>query len=117
MDRVMAKILVRRDTTANWNQRRDFIPMRGEVIIYTDHGTITDDYGEAVSVPGIKVGDGSAYLIDLPFVGTDQRYAILQELKQHTDNMSIHVTAEDREFWNNKLNCTVNDGRLILNRL
>ena len=105
------------DTTANWNAHPTFIPERGEVIIYTDHGTIKDEFGQDVNVPGVKVGDGSAYLIDLPFVGTDVRYQILTELRMHSGNTNIHVTAEEKEFWNNKLNCLVSNGNLILNRL
>ena len=35
-------------------------------------------------VPGIKIGDGSAYVVDLPFV---------------------NITSEQVNFWNNKVNC------------
>lgn len=104
-------------TTAEWNQMASFIPNRGDVCIYSDHGTITDEFGNEINVPGIKIGDGSAYLIDQPFVGDDVRYQILTELRMHTGNTEIHVTAEEKEFWGNKLNCLVSDGNLILNRL
>ena len=116
MDMVNARILARRDTTANWNTARDFIPMQGEIIIYTDHGQMDDGYGNTINVPGIKIGDGNAYLIDLPFVGADQRYAILQELRQHTNDWSIHVSEEDRNFWNTKLNYSTTGETLVLNR-
>ena len=118
MDRVKTRILATRDTTENWNAKRDFIPLRGEVIIYTDHGQMDDGFGNMIDVPGIKIGDGGAYLIDLPFVGNDVRYQILQELREHTGNEVIHITQEEREFWNNKLNCEVSaDGVLTLNRM
>ena len=116
MDTLNARILARRDTTENWNAHRDFIPMLGEIVIYTDYGTIDDGYGNTINVPGIKIGDGNAYLIDLPFVGADVRYSILQELRQHTNDWTIHVSAEDRQFWDNKLNCTVVGEKLIMNR-
>ena len=116
MDVVNARICARRDTTENWNAARTFIPMRGEIIIYTDHGSMDDGYGNTINVPGIKVGDGNAYLIDLPFVGAEERYAILTELRQHTSDWTIHVSPEDRTFWNNKLNYTISDGNLTLNR-
>lgn len=116
MDTLNARILARRDTTANWNEHRDFVPMRGEIIVYMDAGQMDDGYGNTINVPGIKIGDGNAYLIDLPFVGAEQRYAILQELRAHTSDWSIHVTAEDRTFWNNKLNYSIYDGTLIFNR-
>ena len=117
MDSVKARILAMRDTTAHWDEKRSFIPMRGEIIIYTDHGQIEDEFGNVVNVPGIKIGDGSAYLIDLPFVNDDVRYQILTELRLHSGNRDIHVTSEEKTFWNNKLNCTVDNGNLILNRL
>lgn len=116
MDTISARICVRRDTTANWNAQIGFIPLRGEVIIYTDHGQITDEFGNTISVPGIKIGDGNAYLIDLPFVGADVRYQILTELREHSGNTEIHVTGTEKEFWNNKLNYTINDGNLTFNR-
>lgn len=117
MDTVNARISHKSDTTAHWNAARTFIPIRGEIIIYTDHGQMDDGYGNLINVPGIKIGDGQAYLIDLPFVGAEERYAILQELRQHTSDLSIHVSPEDREKWNNKLNYSIHDGNLVFNRL
>lgn len=116
MDNVKARIRATRDTTANWNAVRDFVPLRGEIIIYTDHGQIQDDFGHIINVPGIKIGDGSAYLIDLPFVNDDVRFQILSELREHTGNMDIHVSPNERTFWNNKLNFSINNGNLIFNR-
>ena len=115
-DTVNARILVRRDTTENWNAQRSFIPMRGEVIVYTDHARIDDGHGVTVTVPGMKIGDGSAYLIDLPFVGADVGFQASQELAMHAGNTQVHITDTDRAFWNNKLNCSVQNGNLILNR-
>ena len=34
---IKARILAKRDTTANWNNASGFIPMLGEIIIYTDY--------------------------------------------------------------------------------
>jgi hypothetical protein len=75
---VNTRIKLKRDTTENWNNARGFIPLRGEVIIYDDYETKTwteMEYGEevtkTVNIPNIKVGDGMAYVQDLPFV--DQR--------------------------------------------
>ena len=111
-----ARICAKRGTTAEWNSERLFVPMRGEIIIYMDHGHIQDRQGNTIYVPGVKIGDGSAYLIDLPFVNDDVAYGILEELRQHTGNQVVHITQSEREFWNNKLNVTVENGNLILNR-
>ena len=116
MDKIVGKFLVARDTTENWNAKVNYIPLRGELIIYTDHGTIKDDYGNDIKVPGIKIGDGDAYLIDIPFVGDDLCSQLLHELRNHELNSLIHVTQEDRDFWNSKLNYEVAGSNLILNR-
>lgn len=113
---VNARILARRDTTANWNAHRDFIPLRGEMIVYEDYGSTEDGYGNRINVPGIKIGDGRAYLIDLPFAGNEVSHQILAELRAHTGDAGIHVTAAEKDGWNNKLNCTIRDGNLTLNR-
>ena len=116
METISSRIRVARDTTSNWNANLYFVPLLGEIIIYTDHGQIDDGNGNTISVPGIKIGDGSAYLIDLPFVGNDESDQILQELRGHTENTQIHVSQNEKSFWNNKLNCTVENKTLIFNR-
>ena len=89
-------------TSEHWNSQLDFIPAEGEIIVYSDHGSVERD-GEMVDVPGIKVGDGNAYCIDLPFVGDD--YA--QQLLDHVNNTAIHVSSYDRDAWNNKVSISL----------
>jgi len=36
MSTINTRIKLKRDTTANWNAARGFIPLEGEVIIYLD---------------------------------------------------------------------------------
>ena len=62
---VNTRIQLKRDTTENWNNARGFIPMAGEVIVYTDYETKTyqtEEYGEMVTktvqIPNIKIGTG-----------------------------------------------------------
>lgn len=116
MDYTKGRILVTRDTTENWNNYISFIPMKGEIIVYTDRSTITDGNGETVNVPGIKIGDGNAYLIDLPFIDESTKEDILRELRDHTNNDTIHVSNVDRSFWNDKLNYNILGERLEFNR-
>lgn len=99
-----SRIAVSRDTTANWNQYRTFVPKRGEVIVYMDHKTIRNELGQELQVPGIKIGDGNSYLIDLPFCDDGLRMELLTMLNDHLQNTDIHVTPEDKQFWNRKLN-------------
>ena len=113
------RIKLKRDTTANWNNARGFIPLAGEVIIYTDYRILTKEVnGEErhVPIPGIKIGDGLAYVQDLPFADD----AVRSELLDHINDPHIHITEEERLFWNNKLNVNDSmelvDGSLVLNR-
>ena len=98
-----ARIKSKHDTTENWNNATGFIPFAGEIIIYDDYKTITfEENGETVTrnIPGIKIGDGLAYVQDLPFASDDIRIS----LSQHVDDLNIHVTAAEKQFWNNKIN-------------
>ena len=102
-----ARIQFKRDTTENWNTARGFIPLAGEIIVYTDYKTKTytvEEYGEQVTktvqIPNIKIGTGNAYVQDLPFVDTDLR----DTLMEHINNQDLHVTLQEKLFWNNKVN-------------
>lgn len=114
-----ARIKLKRDTTANWNNARGFIPLEGELIVYNDYATIrkiVNGNEQDVVVPAIKIGDGRAYVQDLPFVNDELRNQILN----HINNPEIHVTMAEKLFWNNKLNVNDSseavDGALIFNR-
>lgn len=100
------------DTTEAWNNQVTLVPKRGDIIIYLDRNRIEDDVGNVEFVPGIKIGDGNAYVADLPFI--DDALAI--RLSEHAQNMDIHITPEERNFWNNKLNYNLNGETLNLNR-
>lgn len=79
-------------TTEEWNQLPNYIPNYGDIIIYSDKNSS--------AYPGIKIGDGSTYCIDLPFIGDEN----IITLQQHINNTVVHITNEERNFWNNKLN-------------
>lgn len=95
------------DTTANWNSQKTLISKKDVVYVYTDHESKTVD-GKTMDIPGIKIGDGKAYLIDLPFTDT--------LMMDHIRNSGIHVTQNEKNFWNNKVRCYIdatNDSNLI----
>ena len=122
------RIQLKRDTTENWNNARGFIPMAGEVIVYTDYETKTytvQEYGETVTrtvqIPNIKIGTGNAYVQDLAFVDEKTRDILMAHIR---DN-DIHVTLQEKLFWNNKINVDdaeeqitgeLDEETLILNR-
>ena len=116
MSQYNTRIRMKSDTTENWDSQRTFVPLEGEIIIYTDYHKKTDEDGKTIDVPAIKIGDGKTYGIDLPFVNDDIRDKIIE----HISNTSIHVTALEKMFWNNKINVTddqeVVDNVLVFNR-
>ena len=125
---VNGRIQLKRDTTAHWNEARGFIPLPGEVIVYTDYETktyTTEEYGETVTktvqIPNIKIGTGNAYVQDLAFVDEKTRDILMEHIRDH----DIHVTLQEKLFWNNKINVDdtdeqvtgeLEDETLILNR-
>ena len=104
---VNARIQIKHDTTANWNNTQGFIPLPGEIIVYDDYETKTytvEEYGETVvktvNIPNIKIGSGNAYVQDLAFVDERTR----EILMEHINNYDMHVTLQEKLFWNNKVN-------------
>lgn len=92
------------DSTENWDSSSD-ISEKNMLYVYTDYQTD----GEGHDIAGIKVGDGLAYIVDLPFVDT--------LMQKHMANTDIHITPEEREFWNNKNRSYAYGETLILTTL
>ena len=84
------------DTTEHWNNQTSLISEKNTLYVYIDY--MTD---ENLTIPGFKLGDGKAYLIDLPF--TDKVYY------DHIRDQVIHITGEERILWNNKVSCELSD--------
>lgn len=93
------------DTEENWNIARTMIAERRVIYVYSNHRYIDDGHGNQYPVPSIKIGDGTSYLIDLPFVNQEVEI----ELATHINNQIIHITQQEREFWNNKVTCYMDD--------
>lgn len=95
--------IVSENTEAGWAQMPDYIPRNGEICYYSD--TVK-----------IKIGDGVVCLVDLPYVCSDDVSKIKSKLEEHIDDATTHITAEERAFWNAKLNYDVNDEELVFTR-
>ena len=106
---------IRYGDTEYWSGQTNYIPDQGAIIIYSDYRTKLVN-GQPVDVPGIKIGNGNAYVQDLAFVGDD----LANILYSHILDTAIHITPQERDFWNNKLNVDDNaevvDDALIFNR-
>ena len=104
---VNTRLKIKHDTTENWNNATGFIPLPGELIVYDDYETKTyqvEEYGEmvtkTVNIPNVKVGTGNAYVQDLAFIGDDIREIVMQHIRDY----DVHVTLQEKVFWNNKVN-------------
>lgn len=83
------RVVLKHDTEENWNKATNFIPKKGEVIIYDPDGTHT--YSRQ------KVGDGIKNINELPFlgatVGTADSSESLSKI-QYMEESSIPTTPE-----------------------
>lgn len=104
-------------TTEEWRLMPTYVPAKGELVIYTD--AVQKDGN---TYPALKIGDGNAYVVDLPFAGGSDESDILNDLidqfNAHIQDTVIHVSSDDRERWDNKLNYEVSEATetLVLNR-
>ena len=81
------------DTVAGWNSQSSLISQTNTIYIYTDYQEDEDNN----PIAGLKIGNGNAYLGDLPFL--DTLYL------NHINNTDIHITAAERQKWNEKVTC------------
>ena len=81
-------------TTAYWNEQTELIAKENAIYVYTDGFPRTTH-----NIVRFKVGDGQSRLIDLPY--TDMVYY------DHISDPIVHVTPEERDFWNNKVSCKI----------
>lgn len=88
---------VHTDTTAHWNAQLQLIAKRDNIYVYSDYVQVEDKV-----LPAIKIGDGTTYLIDLPFVSGDNTL-----LTNHINNNIRHITDDERNFWNDKVTCFI----------
>ena len=87
------------DTKANWNSHSTLISQLGHIYVYSDNYQVGDNI-----YPGIKIGDGNAYLIDLPFIDT----RVDEKIDDHINDMIRHITSQERTNWNAKVTTRIN---------
>ena len=68
------------NTTEAWNSNPGLKSVKDIIYVYTDYKIV-----EGQPVPGIKIGDGLAFIVDLPFVSSP-----------------MDITQEQIDFWNDK---------------
>lgn len=94
-------------TTAYFNSEdvKTTVPPKGQLVIFSDLRSIEitnpDSSKSTITSAGIKIGDGTKTIENLPFI--DWFYW------DHINDANIHVTAEEKTFWNNKITCEVSE--------
>ena len=117
------------DTKAAWDAKRDLVSERGTIYIYSDYQTTTDLNGETITIPGLKVGDGLAYLVDLPVVNPSaseqlvlqiaNRVAdmvsdtiavtVIGDIRRDLESTNSLVSGTDRVRWDGKVTSAVDE--------
>lgn len=101
--RLDVRLLQKHNTFAYWSANSDFIPLEGEIIVYTDHKTTTDSEGQIINVPDFKVGDGVTTVGALPFlVGTNEEIEaqltkLANDLAAHVADKQVHLADGERD--------------------
>lgn len=95
-----SRIIQKHDTKANWDKATNFIPLKGEIIVYDD-------------LNKIKIGDGSTTVVNLPYSATTNYNDLsnkptigagtitIQKNSTKIDSFSVNTTA------NKTINITV----------
>lgn len=69
-----ARIINKHDTESNWDKATNFIPKKGEIIVYE-----ADDN----AVPYLKVGNGTKTVTELPYVSNKNTDEAIEQLKNN----------------------------------
>lgn len=88
------------DTAENWNAQASLVSGKNIIYIYTNQ---QDD------ILKMKIGDGSTLLIELPFID--------EEMIQHISDDDIHINSNEKNFWNNKMRCEIDDQTIVFTSL
>jgi len=82
-------------TSAEWAELTTLVSVKGEVYVYSDYQEDEDGH----PIPGIKMGDGLAYVVDLPFVsGTDYRIS-QDDIDNWNDKVAVRLDGETLIFY------------------
>lgn len=98
---VNARIQLKNDTEAHWNQATNFIPRQGEIIIYSADATHPN--------PRIKIGDGTTKINNLSFVGLVQSYSNRVSFPQagNIGNLYMDISTDNLYY------CSLNGYKLL----
>lgn len=79
-------------TVEEWYEDGNYVPDAGEFIIFSDYKTMTNENGEQVYVPSIKIGDGVSNVVQLPFITSmEVEKAKVAEKLEHSLTIGTYV--------------------------
>lgn len=61
-------------TRSEWAALRDYVPAKGEIIVYSDY-RVTEELGVVKVFPAIKIGDGVSTVQNLQFINNTEKFA------------------------------------------
>lgn len=86
------------DKAENWDKATNFIPLKGEIIVYTDVPLVISE-NEEIPVTLFKIGDGQTLVSELDFIYEDtMTYLVTEALRlamAHT-NEAIELESSAR---------------------
>lgn len=110
-DLTQSSVSIEIHTSQDWIDAGRAISKKGTFYVYSDGFT-----QDGQVIPRVKLGDGMAYISDLPFLDS----YLLNQIFDHINDNNRHITPQQRLFWNNKLNVDdsqeIVDNALVFNR-
>ena len=82
--KIYGRLVQKHDTQANWEKATNFIPMKGEVIVYDKDSTHTYER--------VKIGDGTTLVSSLPFVDDALRAELIVQIGDVDDKVDAVST-------------------------
>ena len=78
------------DLTANWEKATNFVPKKGEIIVYSDGG--------GTGIPKMKVGDGATKVGSLKFITVDSNASLSINGKSYNGSTAVDIGTIGAEY-------------------
>lgn len=78
------------DLTANWAKATNFVPKKGEIIVYSDGG--------GTGIPKMKVGDGTTKVGSLKFITVDPNASLSINGKSYNGSTAVDIGTIGAEY-------------------
>lgn len=87
---IISRIVHKHDIEANWLKATNFIPKKGEIIVYDRDDNVTDELLKGpYTYARFKIGDGATLVSDLPFIDASTLSGASLETTLNNSNIEI----------------------------